>query len=237
MNQPDVLRVFENAYFLVVDKPAGMLTVPGRNRPDDEKDNVLGLRLQAELGRRLYPVHRLDEPVSGLVMFALDAAAHARANGWFERRLVRKSYRALTHPRDFSHLPPQAARRDTVETGVRYEWRARILRGKRRSYVSASGKEAITIARCLGPLAGTPWLAWELEPRTGRPHQLRVELSRRGFPVVGDTLYGSSEKLPDARVALRAWRLDFTAIGTVDRLGLPEVIEVRADPLPPASPG
>jgi len=229
-------RVFENAQFIVVDKPAGLLTVPGRNRPANE-DTVLGLRLQAEAGRRLFPVHRLDEPVSGLVMFALDAAAHARASQWFEHRLVRKTYRAWTHRRDFSHLPVHSAVHDSFEFGIEREWHVRIQRGKRRSYASAAGKEAVTIARCLGPVAGTDWLAWDLEPRTGRPHQLRVELSRRGFPVVGDRLYGSGIELPGGRIALKAWRLDFAQIETAQRFGLPEFIELSPAPVDDAAPG
>ena len=84
--------VFENSSVIVVDKAAGVLTVPGRfgDTPDDPS---LGRALEQQLGQRLWPVHRLDLEVSGLVLFARSAEAHRVANAAFEGRRVEKQYR------------------------------------------------------------------------------------------------------------------------------------------------
>ena len=177
---------------LVVDKPAGWLVIPGRS-PQDPRP-VLKLHLESEHGR-LWTVHRLDEPVSGLLVFARDAATHRELNRLFETRAVTKTYEALT-----------AGRREPGEL----LWDAPLRRGKKRSYVAHHGKPARTRARCLG---GTPaGLRWELHPETGRTHQLRVHCAHAGFPIHGDALYGS-EIVREDGIALRAVRLAIPGFG------------------------
>ncbi|MNL62086.1 hypothetical protein D3C87_1860750 [compost metagenome] len=100
------------------------------------------------------------------------------------------------------------------------------MRGKRRSYESPHGKPSLTIATYKGRQGA--YHAWYLEPVTGRPHQLRFELSRHGFPIVGDSLYGSREKYGVDKVALCAFKIDFSKAAGAKELGLPEVIEIAA---------
>ena len=214
------LRVaFRNDRFVAVDKPAGWLSVPSRMGASDERP-CAGRALEADLAARTWPVHRLDEDVSGLLLFALDAEAHAEGNRWFERRLVTKTYEALTEM-------PAGAR---PEPGP-HVWESRLLRGKRRAYESPHGKPATTRARLVGDAVaqGQAALAWSLEPVTGRPHQLRVELARRIAPVVGDTLYGARAPLPGGAIALRCVALAFQPAAGAASFGLPA--ELRVEPL------
>jgi tRNA pseudouridine32 synthase/23S rRNA pseudouridine746 synthase len=202
--------VYESPHFVAVDKPAGVLTVPGRMGRDDPRP-CLGVELERTLGR-LWPVHRLDVEVSGLVLLARDPEAHRAASAWFEGRDVHKHYQALTEARG-------AAPSSEVLT-----WRSRLLRGKKRAYDSPHGKEAITRARCVGKRDA--WLAWELEPLTGRPHQLRVHLAGHGFPIAGDVLYGASAPWTAGGIALRAVLLDLEACPGREVFALPGTLGV-----------
>lgn len=203
---------FRNEHFAAVDKPAGWLSVPGRFGAADPRP-CAGLELQARLGQRVWPVHRLDAEVSGLLLFALSADAHRAAGAWFERREAGKRYEARTEG-DARGLQPAQA----------WEWRSRLLRGKKRSYESPRGREAATRARFDG--RDGEWLAWRLEPLTGRPHQLRVHLAAHGFPIAGDVLYGATRPWPAGGIALRAVRLEFSRCRNAGSWGLPEALEV-----------
>ena len=107
------------------------------------------------------------------------------------------------------------------------DWQGRIARGKRRSYQSPEGKNSHTRAHYLGLDAEQKFLAWDLQPLTGRPHQLRVDLSRHGFPIVGDTLYGASQPCRAETIALIAYRLDLSAISDAQRFGLPALLAIE----------
>lgn len=222
---------FRNEDFLIAFKPAGMLTVPDRDGANTARP-VLGLQLQNELGVRLFPVHRLDFPVSGLVVFALNAEAHKIANTWFEKRLVHKTYRAWTRPQSFDHIPAHVSNPRyaiTVTPGMNLEWRGKIDRNKRRAFESPRGKPSLTLAQFIGPHLVHGHLMWDLQPVTGRPHQLRLDLSRHGFPIIGDALYGSAVDFGPERIALQAFHLDFGAIVETQRLGLPEHVRIEPE--------
>lgn len=214
---------FENKFFVAADKPEGWLTVPSRFEREDER-TVLGRELEKELNTRLYPVHRLDFEVSGLVLFAKDASSHRLANDWFSGKVVRKTYQALSGRRDFSHWPADLAKADEPLTpeGI-HTWKCRILRGKRRSYEHPKGDPAVTEASYTE--SGDD-LQWTLAPITGRSHQLRFELSRHGFPIHGDALYGSRAQWASG-IALRSVKLDFSAVPEAQRKGLPEFLNVK----------
>ncbi|MBX2989082.1 MAG: RNA pseudouridine synthase [Bdellovibrionaceae bacterium] len=217
--------VFDDGNFVIADKPAGWLTVPSRFEAEDER-TVLGRELEKSLNARLFPVHRLDFEVSGLVMFARNPRAHREAGQWFEKRQVTKTYQALSAARDFSHWPPDLRRADeAISVGEELEWRCRLLRGKRRSYEHAKGDLAVTRARLEGVDEGT-W-RWSLHPLTGRAHQLRFEMSRHGFPILGDALYGSKAVWEDKAIALRAVHLDLSQAPGRRDWQLPESFQVK----------
>jgi tRNA pseudouridine32 synthase/23S rRNA pseudouridine746 synthase len=219
--------VLENEHFIFCDKESGTLTTPSRFEEKDSR-KCLGLELQSTLGQQIYPIHRLDFEVSGLVMFAKTAEAHRKGNHWFEHRYLQKTYRALTTTQDFSHIPEQILnprQKINLQTEKHFEWKARILRGKRRAYESTVGKPSLTLAHFIG-FSDQGWIRWDLKPVTGRSHQLRFDLSRHGFPILGDTIYGSNVKWKDHAIALRAFQIDFSKIEDRELWKLPKVIEV-----------
>jgi tRNA pseudouridine32 synthase / 23S rRNA pseudouridine746 synthase len=204
----DLLILFQNERFVAVDKPPGWLSVPGRT--PDEARPVLGRELERELGMRLWPVHRLDAEVTGVIVFAKDAEAHRAASGWFEERAIEKVYEALSEG-------------DGPAADTEQVWRSRLLRGKKRAYESPAGKDCETLARCVGKAEtgqGSAW-RWRLEPKTGRPHQLRFELARHGHPILGDALYGAKRPWDGGGIALRCVRLGFARCDGAASLGLP----------------
>lgn len=202
------------------------MTVPSRFEATDER-KVLGRELEKLTSQRLFPVHRLDQEVSGLVLFATNAETQRIANGWFEKRKVHKTYQALSESeRSFSHWPKDLPRAEAeIPENTSQEWRCRLLRGKRRSYEHEKGDPSVTVAGNLG-LDDRGRRKWRLSPLTGRSHQLRFEMSRHGFPILGDALYGSSVSW-EAGIALRAVELDLSAIDPGERRGLPDVLRVQ----------
>ncbi|MBC7372210.1 MAG: RNA pseudouridine synthase [Bdellovibrionaceae bacterium] len=220
--------LFENENFVAVDKEAMILTTPSREGEDDDRP-CLGRELQKHLGVQIFPVHRLDFEVSGIVMFAKNPKAHSTANSWFEHKKVFKTYHAYTGNQTFAHIPESVENRRqffTLDQGEEFVWKSRLLRGKRRTYEHKTGKPSETKANYLSIDAETGWHQWELFPLTGRPHQLRFELSSHGYPIVGDKLYGSDVEFNQPGIALRAVEIDFSRAPQASSLGLPESLQV-----------
>jgi tRNA pseudouridine32 synthase / 23S rRNA pseudouridine746 synthase len=205
--------LFENSDAIIVNKPAQWLAVPGRD-PKDTRP-VLGRELEKELKTQIFPIHRLDAEVSGLIVYGKTAAFHRAANVLFENKTVTKTYQAFTPPGAFSAREPQ-------------KWESKILRGKKRTYGAPYGKDAVTWATLVRE---TPevW-EWRLNPVTGRSHQLRFELSKRGCPIWGDSLYGSLHKWTDG-IALRAISLEFP-VDFSEKWKVPERLEAPLLELP-----
>jgi tRNA pseudouridine32 synthase/23S rRNA pseudouridine746 synthase len=169
---------------VVVDKPAGLLAVPGRGA---DKQDCAWRRVQADFADALV-THRLDMATSGLLVFARGAAAQRQLSIDFAQRRVRKRYVAVVTgamPRDVGSDAPWSH----IELSLSADWSRRPLQ----RVDAAAGKPALTRWRCLG--AG-PWphtLRVEVEPLTGRTHQIRVHLAAIGHPIVGDALYAPPE--------------------------------------------
>lgn len=227
MTDGKIKILFENEYFVAVDKASAVLTVPSRMGVDDVRP-VLGIQLQSRLNKKIFPIHRLDFEVSGIVLFALSSESHQQANHWFETKQVRKRYVAVTENQNFDHwpkdIPCDATKLESV-TAHPLHWKSKLLRGKRRTYESPHGDTAETIAEITNIDNHKNRVQWLLQPLTGRSHQLRYELSRHGFPILGDKLYGSRADYKESAIALRAIQLDFSDIKS-DRWGLPEILEV-----------
>jgi tRNA pseudouridine32 synthase/23S rRNA pseudouridine746 synthase len=211
--------------FVAADKPPGWLSVPSRLGADDPRPCV-GRVLEAQLGVRLWPVHRLDEEATGVLLFAKDAEAHRIVSGWFENRIVGKRYEAWTEKKEEA---------EPAKPGQDFLWRSTLARGKKRAYEAPHGKRAETRARLVANVADvakggdapeSQHLAWALDPVTGRSHQLRYELSHRGYPILGDKLYGATKDFPAGGIALRCVCVDFVAAPGADALGLPAQVVV-----------
>ena len=165
---------------LVLDKPAGLLSVPGRG-PD--KADCLSARAQRRWPDALI-VHRLDMATSGLIVMARGAAMQRALSAAFAQRQVDKRYEAVVHGTPTA-TAPDAAGWSCIDLPLAVDWPNR----PRSKVDAAAGKPCRTRWRTIGcgPLPGSTRLA--LEPVTGRSHQLRVHLLAIGHPIVGDTLY------------------------------------------------
>jgi tRNA pseudouridine32 synthase/23S rRNA pseudouridine746 synthase len=168
--------LFSDDAIVVVDKPAGMLSVPGRGA---DKQDCAASRVQA-LHADARVVHRLDMATSGLLVMARGADAQRRLGDAFARREVRKRYVAVVHGR-------LSAAHGEIDLPLVADWPHR----PRQKVDAEHGKPSLTRYRVLSvdEASGTSRVA--LEPVTGRSHQLRVHLLAIGHPIVGDTLYGA----------------------------------------------
>ncbi|MCZ2495650.1 RNA pseudouridine synthase [Xylophilus sp. Kf1] len=176
--------LFADAHLLVVDKPAGLLAVPGRG---EDKQDCLVARLRGDWPDALV-VHRLDMATSGVMVFARDAATQAALGRQFAERRVFKRYVAVVDGR-------LCQAEDTlddegwsmIDLPLNADWPRRPLQKVDR----AAGKPSATRWRVAGhdPQARTTRV-W-LQPLTGRTHQLRVHLLALGHAIVGDALYAA----------------------------------------------
>ncbi len=156
---------------VAVMKPCGVAAVP--ERAGDEA--CLSAVLERQLGHRVFPVHRLDKDVSGVILYALTAAAHRFLNAAFEQRDVHKTYLAVVHgAADADHGFIQRPLRE--------------FGSGRMGVDDAKGKPSETRFEVLQ--RNDRFSLVRLHPLTGRRHQLRVHLYSIGHPIAGDDRYG-----------------------------------------------
>jgi tRNA pseudouridine32 synthase/23S rRNA pseudouridine746 synthase len=170
--------LYADEALLVLDKPSGLLSVPGRG---EDKQDCLSARAQS-----LYPdaliVHRLDMATSGLMVLARGLSAQRSLNAAFAERRVSKRYVAVVD----GTLAPPSDTWGVINLPILVDWPNR----PRRMIDHAQGKPSTTRWRVLSHHAATTRV--ELEPITGRSHQLRVHLLALGHPILGDALYADS---------------------------------------------
>lgn len=212
-------------HLLVLDKPAGLLCVPGRG-PD--KQDCLAARARELHGDALV-VHRLDMATSGLCVMARGAAMQRSLSAAFAQRQVGKRYVAVVAGR-----PPVAAAPGEwalIDLPIAADWPNRPLR----IIDLERGKPSQTRWRPLVGDAGADMTGVELEPITGRTHQLRVHLRALGHPIVGDALYAPPDVQARApRLLLHASELRFTHPATGQPLAFSSPAPFRLAELPPA---
>jgi 23S rRNA pseudouridine1911/1915/1917 synthase len=208
---PDDAVVFVDAHVIVVNKPAGVSTIPY----DDSERGTLDERVRQWLGRHgprerdskgvrpaLGIVHRLDKETSGVIVFARSWLAKKSLSSQFRAHTVRRRYLAIAHG---------AVRSQTLRSYI-VPNRGDGLRGshKGRPTTREEGQLAVTHVEALERLEGATLVACVLE--TGRTHQIRIHLSEAGHPLVGERVYvrrHSGPLLPAPRLMLHARELGF----------------------------
>ena len=180
--------------FVIVNKPSGLLSVPGRG-PD--KQDCLSARVQAEFSDALV-VHRLDMETSGLMVFARGIEAQRAISRAFEQRAVNKYYEAITH----GLIEDDAG---TINLPLICDWPNR----PRQMVDHTIGKPATTHFTVLARDALAERSRVGLTPITGRSHQLRVHLASLGHPIIGDSLYAAAPLAAGERLMLHAAKLRF----------------------------
>ena len=190
--------LYQDDVLLILNKPSGLLSVPGRG---EDKQDCLSARVQAQFSDALV-VHRLDMATSGLLLMARGLPAQRSLNAAFENRQVTKRYVACV-----AGLLPIDSQWQTIDLPILVDWPNRPLRT-----IHPNGQPSVTRWRCISnenpTFQGTSRL--ELEPVTGRSHQLRVHLQALGYPIAGDSLYAPLEVQALApRLLLHACSLSF----------------------------
>ncbi len=184
--------LLQDAALVVAEKPAGLLAVPGRG---EDKQDCLSARLQ-KIFPDLLVVHRLDMATSGLMVFARGAEMQRKLSRAFHDREVEKRYTAVVAGK----LAPAVGE---ISLPLGADWPNR----PKQKVDHAAGKHSLTRYRVLTYDASAHTTRVELEPVTGRTHQLRVHLAEVGHPIVGDALYGGGLS---ERLLLHASMLAFT---------------------------
>jgi tRNA pseudouridine32 synthase/23S rRNA pseudouridine746 synthase len=169
--------VFLDDALIVLDKPSGLLSVPGRGA---DKQDCLSARVQAQYADALV-VHRLDMATSGLIVMARGAAVQRALSEAFANRLVAKRYEAVVQG---EVIAPENAWR-VIDLPIGVDWPNRPLR----VIDPLNGKPSITRLQLSHFDAQRQVSHVTLEPLTGRTHQLRLHLQALGHPILGDALY------------------------------------------------
>jgi RluA family pseudouridine synthase len=201
-----LVRLHEDDDVVAVQKPSGEPVIPAR---DGSAQDCVQRRLERQLGRRLWVVHRIDKDASGVVVFALNAEAHRALSLAFEHRQVSKTYAAFVA----GSIEPPQGRLDVPL----HPARKGKTRPARPGEPGAQPAETEYATRNRWTLAADFVSLLEAHPHTGRHHQIRVHLRAAGVPILLDPLYGrglTPEALagaPCTRLALHARRIDLPA--------------------------
>lgn len=183
-------RLYEDESLLAIDKPAGMLSVPGRGEANRD---CVAARVQVEMPDALV-VHRLDQATSGVMLFGRGAAVQRALSIAFAERRVAKRYEAIVH----GLVGDDAGE---IDLPLLTDWPNR----PRQKVDHDHGKPSLTRWRVVSRDVASKTTRLQLEPVTGRSHQLRVHLAAIGHAIVGDTLYAHAATEP--RLMLHACEL------------------------------
>ncbi len=217
--------VFEDATLMALNKPSGLLSVPGKGPLNSD---CLTGRVQKK-----YPnaqvVHRLDQATSGLLLMALGQDPQKRLNKLFADGLIQKTYIAKVQG-----YVPISSTWTLIDAPIHAMWSERP---KRR--VDSQGKASQTRYRCFQSNGHESLL--EIEPLSGRTHQIRVHLSHVGLPILGDKLYAPLDVVERSqRLLLHAHQLRFTHPLTQKEVFIesayPKEFTLTASSLHPKSP-
>lgn len=218
MNRPNLWAegqeiIFEDNHLLVINKPAGIL-VQGDETGDEplsrKAEEYLKFKYKKPGAAFVGVCHRIDRPVSGIVVLAKTSKALSRLNELFRDSQMKKTYWALTGK------PP------VPEQGKLVHWLVKDpMRNVTKAYPErhGQGQRSELSYELLGPAANRYLL--QVNPVTGRPHQIRVQLATGlGTPIVGDVKYGFLNPLPDVSIALHARQLEIQHPVTKEALTL-----------------
>ena len=171
--------LYQDEFLVAIDKPAGMIVHPGR---DPEGPELIAMkRLRDQIGQRIYTVHRLDRPTSGVLLFALDKQTSGLAQQEFELRKVSKTYHAIVS----GNVPQQWICETPLRTNPEDE-----LKSAQTSFE----RLAVTKQTSFPAEPSLVLSLLKVTPASGRFHQIRRHLLEAGRPIVGDFRYAGIER-------------------------------------------
>lgn len=192
--------IYEDDVMVIINKPAGIMVEPDRNNNPSLLQHVKEyLKKTLAPGTELYAqhIHRIDRPVSGIVLFAKQRAVLKNLSEQFAERKVKKFYRALT-----AHAPEKLQGR--LEHWHRKEKKKAVLYDYEIEYSERAVLDYIIIK-----VSENKFL-WDIELHTGKYHQIRAQLASLNCPILGDEKYGSLLPYKPDAIALEACRLIFS---------------------------
>ncbi len=171
-HKPEI--IFENDYFIVLNKPSGLLSIPDRFGKDPSLKTIL-----QEQYEKIFTVHRLDKDTSGIIVFAKDEETHKYLSKQFESREVEKYYNGLVN----GILMDTEGNIDAPI--MEHPGKTTLM------MTNKKGKPSSTDYKVLEELGMFSWMEFQIH--TGRTHQIRVHMKHIGNPIVCDTLYGDGK--------------------------------------------
>lgn len=187
--------LFQDNYLIALNKPSGLLSVPGRG--NDKKDCMLS-RLQLQYPESLV-VHRLDMPTSGLILFALNKESQKQMGMLFEKKKIYKQYIAKVHG-------ILKEKKGIINQPLITDW----INRPRQKIDYKKGKPSQTKFTLISNDSKNYSSIVKLEPITGRSHQLRVHMSSLGHAILGDDIYGTVQtRNASPRLLLHAEKISF----------------------------
>ncbi|WP_333820451.1 RluA family pseudouridine synthase [Ohtaekwangia sp.] len=191
--------LYEDDYILVLNKPAGLMVEPDRNGHPNllyQVRKYLKAKLTDTGEVYAQHIHRLDRPVSGVILFTKQRSVLKNLSEQFAQRNVKKYYQALT-----THIPQQ-------REGILQHWHRKEKKKAAIADEEFPYAERISLSYSTEQLSENKVL-WNIELHTGKYHQIRAQLAYVGFPIIGDALYGSTIPFKPDAIALHASKLIF----------------------------
>lgn len=204
--------VFQDEYFVAVNKPAGMLV--HRSWLDKHETQFVMQTLRDQIGQHVFPLHRLDRPTSGVLIFALSSEVASQVMPMFANHEMEKTYHAIV--------------RGWIEESGRLDYALKVELDKIADKHASQEKEAqeaitdywplakVEVPHSTGKFPTTRYCLMEMKPLTGRKHQLRRHMAHLRHPIVGDTTHGDGkhnklyrEVYDSHRLLLHASSLEF----------------------------
>lgn len=193
--------IYEDEYILGINKPFGMVVHPSCGHRDRTLLNAILAYFNVSCLEgfsipRAGIVHRLDRDTTGVILVAKDSKTQEMLSDMFKRRDILKQYRAVVEG---------VIKEDTliIEGNIGRHPTER----KRMAVLKTGGRDAMTTVKVIERLNG--FTCVDVFPKTGRTHQIRVHLSFKGHPVVGDVVYGKKARHASERILLHAYKLEF----------------------------
>ncbi|EEX91652.1 tRNA pseudouridine synthase C [Vibrio orientalis CIP 102891 = ATCC 33934] len=213
--------VFQDEYFVAVNKPAGMLV--HRSWLDKHETQFVMQTLRDQIGQHVFPLHRLDRPTSGVLIFALSSEVASQVMPMFANHEMEKTYHAIV--------------RGWIEESGRLDYALKVELDKIADKHASQEKEAqeaitdywplakVEVPHSTGKFPTTRYCLMEMKPLTGRKHQLRRHMAHLRHPIVGDTTHGDGkhnklyrEVYDSHRLLLHASSLEFVHPFTNEKL-------------------
>ncbi|PMH41107.1 tRNA pseudouridine(65) synthase TruC [Vibrio sp. 10N.286.49.B3] len=181
--------IFQDEYFVAVNKPAGMLV--HRSWLDKHETQFVMQTLRDQIGQHVFPLHRLDRPTSGVLVFALSSEVAAQVMPMFANHEMQKTYHAIV--------------RGWIEEGATLDYPLKVELDKIADKFARADKEAqeaitdyqplgkVEVPLSTGRFPTSRYGLVEMKPKTGRKHQLRRHMAHLRHPIVGDTSHGDGK--------------------------------------------